>query len=237
MIIVGRNAWQSPKFRARVDGIAGGNIMRATEISSMQVKAHALLEKNSENKNLSCLGTTPEAKAQTLERLLTILDNGGNISKRDQKCLEKVDDGPFSFTKIVKKRFSSISFHHPSTLCGSVIYEPRKYVGGTTISVPQSCQQPVTLQVSGTYSQKFSDGRFGINPKTGKHLANPMLKKELSIMPIQNRRMYGILLIDGDPIDSKKSYKANKLNVNLNVSQALYGYRDLEGVLRIDFYN
>jgi hypothetical protein len=110
-------------------------------------------------------------------------------------------------------------------------------VGGTTISVPQSCQQPVTLQVSGTYSQQFTDGRFGINPKTGKYLANPLPKKELAIMPIQNRQMYGILLIDGDPIDSKKSYKANKLNVNLNVSQALYGYRDLEGVLRIDFYN
>lgn len=133
LIIVGRNVWKDPRFRAKVDHIAGGNIMRATELSDMQVKVHNMLEKNAENENLNCLGTTPEAKERTLTRLLNIMENGGHMSPADKVCLQKVDDGPFSFTKIIKEKTASfkraVSFSEPDPVWTQVTtfgYTPNK---------------------------------------------------------------------------------------------------------------
>ncbi len=220
----------------RIDHTAGGSLVRALTITKNQVRSHELTEQVQENKLLSCLAATPTKRDDEYKRLKKLIAGGAyvghGITKAEKDCLEKIEAGPVSVKSVLKKTFS-----FTPTLCGSVIYEPRKHVGGTTISVPQNCQQPVTLQVSGTYSQEFSEGRFDINPKTGRRLAKPMLKKELAIMPIQNRRLYGVLLINDNPIDSKKVFDTNTLHINVNVSQALYGYRVLEGILRIDFYN
>jgi hypothetical protein len=220
----------------RIDHTAGGSLVRALTITKNQVQSHELTEQVQENKLLSCLADTPANRDGEYKRLKKLIAGGAyvghGITQAEKDCLEKIKAGPVSVKSVLKKTFS-----FTPTLCGSVIYEPRKHVGGTTISVPQSCQQPVTLQVEGSYSQKFNDGSSTIDPKIGTDVVVPRDSNELTLMPIKNRKKYGMLLVNGRPIDSKRSYNISKLNIDLNVAQIPSSYVDLEGILRIDFYN
>lgn len=223
--LVADATFSNKRVQTRVDKMAGGQLIRSMSLSENQVIAHQLLEQNAENKNLSCLGTTPELRKQNLARMMTILNNGGTLpNESDAKCIKRVFDGPDSFGDIVKKWFAG---EPEPQLIKSVQYNPRKHgVGGMKISIPGGYSK---YECNGSYSQLWlspKKHRENIGCK-GMHNKNMSTAKVVN-MPIEKPKIYGRVLVD---IKSTAT-----TTININIPQTPEEYSDIYGELTIDFY-
>ncbi len=176
-----------------------------------------------------------------LDDLLGKIKSGAiTASPTLKKCIEKKAEGYASPKRDLGNALTGlkkiVAGKPRSQLCGQLTYTPKQWVGGTKISAPSNCKIPYTIEVSGTYFQIFSDGPTEIKARHGKKI-KPMLPNEWAIMPIQNLSMYGVCLIDGVPNNKNLRYFRRHIHVNVNVSQAYYGYKDLKGTIFLNFYD
>ncbi len=176
-----------------------------------------------------------------LDDLLEKIKSGAvTASPALKRCIEKKAEGYASPKKDLEDALTGlkkiVAGKPEPQLCGQLTYAPKQQVGGMRISVPSHCNTPYTVKVSGSYSQLFADGRKVIKARYGRRI-DPMLPNEWAIMPIQDLSMYGICLIDGVPNNEKLEHFNRYIHVNVNVSQAYYGYKDLEGTIFLSFYN
>lgn len=156
-----------------------------------------------------------------------------------QQCIEKKIDGYASpkedvkkVAKAVKKAFAG---EPKPQICGSIVYNPGDHVGGVLVQPPAGCKTPFTVEVTGSYSQSFSDGRYQIDGKTGLPVQS-IPQYELAIMPVKDRSLFGIALINNAPVDNRIRYYG-AVNLNINTPLKKNGYSDIIGSLRVDFYN
>ncbi len=147
------------RVQTRVDKMAGGSLIRSLKLSKSQITAHQILEQSAENTNLSCLGTTPELRVTNLSNMITIVNNGGEITNiTDKRCLEQVLDGRASFLNIVSKRVSSIGDYFEKNIFDEDVFPQ---FGGTPLVHIKAGYQ-YTIVLSGVRQQRASgNGTWG----------------------------------------------------------------------------
>ncbi|XLQ20035.1 MAG: hypothetical protein ACKUBY_05650 [Candidatus Moraniibacteriota bacterium] len=211
------------RTKTRIDKVAGGSLIRSMSLSDNQVFAHTLLEQHAENKNLSCLGTTPELRETNLARMLTIINNGGVLSNEtDAKCLEMVFKGPSSFKDIVSEWFAE---EPEPKLIKSVRYNPSKIgVGGMITPIPGTGSY--TYKCTGSYRQQWYTGTTEFIGCSGIYAKN-MPAHAIRSMIKQDPREYGEVLITANN---------NFVSINLNIPQTYEEYKDIVGYITVDFY-
>ncbi|PID52059.1 MAG: hypothetical protein CR972_04105 [Candidatus Moraniibacteriota bacterium] len=205
----------SERFKTRVDHIAGGSLMRSLKLSDFQVTAHKILEQNSENTNLMCLGKTSIDRERNLTSIIKKIQRGEEISVYEKKCIQQVDDGPASFKEIVKKTVSNIKNIFTDEEY-TFFYHPTK-PGWQRFDVPGTGDYEVSC--SGLYSQKFTNRRKNIGCEG---INDVIMPEEYKIF--DESKAYGTALI--------QKYDRYFL-VNLNIVQIPRSYSKITGGLTL----
>lgn len=154
------------------------------------------------------------------------------LERRNNTPTKKIINKTSEASKMLQKRLAG---DPTPQICGSIVYNPGDHVGGVLLEPPAGCKTPFTVEITGSYSQSFSDGRYQIDAKTGLPVQS-IPQYELAIMPVKDRSLFGIALINNVPVDSKIRYYG-AVNLNINTPLKKNGYSAITGSLRVDFYN